>query len=365
MTTPGPVKASDGRIHLAYELILTNPTTLPFSLEQLEILDAATNRSLLTMSGMTLTNGLTSLSRTTSESSDTAISPTLAPNMSVVAWLDVPIAVASEVPARLEHRARGKLMRPDGSAVPLDLVLGGVDTRSEPATVLSAPVESGIWYMSEGCCRDDTHHRRGLVPINGQLMVAQRFAIDFYLLDEQYRTWIGDPKKLTSYLSYRKQIVAAAAGTVVEAEDGLPNTSSLPEPPPIPPISQTVGNHVIIEMTPGTYALYAHMDTGSVKVKTGDRVEKGQQIGVIGSSGNSTTPHLHFQLLTTPTFFPADSRPYVWDSFELLGRVPVRLWDDNLGLEPTGKLPFQADPSPGQRSEELPLDRAVIRFGGR
>ena len=103
------------------------------------------------------------------------------------------------------------------------------------------------------------------MPINGQLMVAQRFAIDFYLLDEQNRTWIGDPRKLTSYLSYRKQIVAAAAGTVVETEDGLPNTSSLPEPPPIPPIESTVGNHVIIEMTPGTYALYAHMDTGSVR----------------------------------------------------------------------------------------------------
>ena len=50
---------------------------------------------MLAMSGMTLTNGLTSVSRTTSERSDTAISPTLAPNMSVVAWLDVPIAVAS------------------------------------------------------------------------------------------------------------------------------------------------------------------------------------------------------------------------------------------------------------------------------
>jgi hypothetical protein len=48
--------------------------------------------------------------------------------------------------------------------------------------------------MSEGCCRDDTHHRRGLVPINGQLMVAQRFAIDFYKLDDRYRTWIGDPR---------------------------------------------------------------------------------------------------------------------------------------------------------------------------
>jgi hypothetical protein len=342
---------------------LTNPSALPFTLQRLEVRDASTHRVLLAMSGKALRNGLTSVSRTTSENADTMISPTIAPNTSAVAWLDIAVATEAGVPRRLEHRAVGKLTRPDGQRVPLEMTLGSVATSPQPAAVLGAPVKNGIWYMSEGCCRDDTHHRRGLVPINGQLMVAQRFAIDFYLLDEQNRTWIGDPRNLSSYLSYRQPILAAAAGTVVDAEDGLPNTTSLPEPPPIPPIESTVGNHVIIEMAPGTYALYAHMDTGSVAVRVGQRVEKGEQLGVIGSSGNSSTPHLHFQLLTTPTFFPSDSLPYVWDSFELLGRVPVRLWDDNLGLEPTGKLPFEAAPSPGRRTNQLPLDRAVIRFG--
>jgi Peptidase family M23 len=363
LTTPGPVKASDGRIHLAYELILTNASGLPFTLERLEMRDASTNRSLLTMSGKALNNGLTSLSNPSSETPSTKNWSTMAPSTSTIAWLDVSFAAEAEVPKRLEHRAVGTLTRPDGERLPLDLLLGGIDTSPRPATMLSAPVQNGIWYMSEGCCRDDTHHRRGLVPINGQLMVAQRFAIDLYLLDEQHRTWVGDPKKLASYLSYRKPIMAAAAGTVVDAKDGLPNTTSLPKPPPIPPIESTVGNHVIIELEPGTYALYAHMDTGSVKVKVGQRVEKGEQLGVIGSSGNSTVPHLHFQLLTTPTFFPSDSQPYVWDTFELLGKVPKRLWDDNLGLQQTGELPFEAAQSPGQRTGELPLDRAVIRFG--
>jgi hypothetical protein len=269
-----------------------------------------------------------------------------------IAWMDVSVASQADVPVRLDHRIFGALIRRD------------VETSTQPAQVLSAPVRGGIWYISEGCCTDDTHHRRGLVPINGQLMVAQRFAIDFYKLDDQHRTWIGNPKKLSSYLSYQQPIIAAAAGTVVHALDGLPNNPALPKPPPIPPIEETVGNHVIVEIGPNTYVLYAHMDPGSVKVRVGQHVEKGQELGVIGTSGNSTTPHVHFQLLSTPTFFPSNSLPYVFDQFDLLGRVPVRLWDDNLGLEPTGKLPFEAAASSGPHGDELPLDRAVVRFTG-
>jgi murein DD-endopeptidase MepM/ murein hydrolase activator NlpD len=121
---------------------------------------------------------------------------------------------------------------------------------------------------------------------------------------------------------------------------------------------------VIVEIAPGTYVLYAHMDPGSMRVRVGQRVEKGQELGLIGTSGNSTTPHLHFQLLSTPTFFPSNSLPYAFDQFDLQGRITERLWDDNLGLEPTGKLPFKADPASGPHQNQLPLDRAVVRFTG-
>jgi murein DD-endopeptidase MepM/ murein hydrolase activator NlpD len=83
---------------------------------------------------------------------------------------------------------------------------------------------------------------------------------------------------------------------------------------------------------------------------------------LIGTSGNSTTPHVHFQILTEPTFFPTDSPPYVFSQFNLLGRVPDRIWDDNLGLQPTGKLPFTPASPGGKRVKELPLDRAVVHF---
>ena len=73
-------------------------------------------------------------------------------------------------------------------------------------------------------------------------------------------------------------------------------------------------------------------------------------------------PHLHFQVLTEPTFFPADSTPFVFNSFELVGQITRRIWDDDLGLQPTGTLPFAPAAAPGVRRNQMPLDRNVIVF---
>jgi murein DD-endopeptidase MepM/ murein hydrolase activator NlpD len=167
---------------------------------------------------------------------------------------------------------------------------------------------------------------------------------------------------VTSYFSYRQPVVAAAAGIVVDSQDGLPNSTALPNPPKPPPIDQTVGNHVTVRIGAGLYALYAHLDPGSVKVHIGEKVTRGELLGLIGTSGNSTTPHLHFEIMTTPEFFPTDSVPYVFDQFQLLGRVPDRIWDDNLGLQPTGTLPFVPAQPPGSHRDQMPLDRDVVRF---
>ena len=216
--------------------------------------------------------------------------------------------------------------------------------------VLSPPVANGDWYASDSCCADDTHHRRGLVSINGEMLVPQRFAIDWYRVDSEHRAWIGDPSKVGSYLAYDQPVLASAAGSVVDIKDGLPNNPDIPKPPKTPPIADTVGNHVIVKVSPGVFLLYAHLDRNSLRVKLGEHVRRGQVLGLIGTSGNSTAPHLHFQVMTTRTFFPTDSPPFVFDNFKLLGRVTERIWDDVLGLQPTGKLPFRRHRRPAPTS---------------
>ncbi len=368
LTVPEPVQGSDGQIHLAYELLLLNVTALPVRVDQVQVLDASTHQAVLNLTGTALTAAFTPVGGPTGdEGSDdptsASRSTTIPSSATWVVWLDVSLPARHPVPRQLEHRVVGAIVSPGGAPpVPFDDVIKPVDTSRHDATLLSPPVKGGIWYMSEGCCSDDTHHRRGLAPVNGQLAVPQRFAIDFFIMDDRMQTWAGDPSKVTSYFSYRQPVIAAAAGTVVDSQDGLPNSTALPNPPKPPPIDQTVGNHVTVRIGPGLYALYAHLDPGSVKVHIGEKVTRSELLGLIGTSGNSTTPHLHFEIMTTPEFFPTDSVPYVFDQFQLLGRVPDRIWDDNLGLQPTGTLLFvPAKPSSFHR-DQMPLDRDVVRF---
>jgi hypothetical protein len=365
LTTPGPVEISDGKVHLAYELVLTNVTAIPFRVDSVEMHDAATQALVPGSTGrvdLTLL-GVGAESEGTTDPGAGTTSVTMPPASTWIAWVDVAFPRASAVPATIDHIVSGAVVPPAGSPVPVRVRIGRADTATGGPAVLGAPVPDGVWYMSEGCCADDTHHRRGLAPVNGTLSVPQRFAIDFYKLDDQHRTWEGDPSKLQSYLTYRQPILAAAAGTVVAAQDGFANSTAVPHPPKVPPIPETVGNHVIVQISDAIYVLYAHMDPGSVAVRVGDRVTRGQQLGLIGNSGNSSTPHLHFQILSTPTFFPSDSKPYAFDRFTLLGRITQRLWDDNLGLEPTGILPFETANPASPHTNALPLDRDVVQFG--
>ena len=316
-----------------------------------------------TFTGDSLVAAMRPISAAGHETADDAT--TISPSGTSIVWLDVSFDKRADVPKDLVHLVDMDLVDPPPNAPPsLDSTLGRVHVNQASPIVLGSPLAPGTWLASDGCCIDYTHHRRGYIAINGEGAVPQRYAIDFYKLDEQHQTWIGDPTNLDSYLSYEQPVFAAASGKVVAMFDGLPDQAS-PGPPPIPPIGDTVGNHVILEVKPGLYLLYAHMRPGSVLVHKGERLRKGDQIGLIGTSGNSSTPHLHFQVLTTKTFFPSDSVPWVFDRFTLVGHETERIWDDNIGLQPTGTIPYAPAENPGPRRNEMPLDRDIIDIGAR
>jgi Peptidase family M23 len=345
------VLGTDGVFHLAYELLLTNTTPASIKVGTVEVRDARTHQVWLTLTGPTLLASMSPLV------AGAASADTVIPSTGVgVVWLDVHVGSRAQVPRVLEHRVVAS-----GGRLSFDAVVALVSTKRRAPDLLGPPVRGGMWLASEGCCSDDTHHRRGLAPVNGDLAVPQRFAIDWFLLDDQHRAWIGDPAVLNSYLSYGQPVIAAAAGRVVDTLDGLPDQHP-PEPPPIPPIADTLGNHVTIKVGPGLFLLYGHLQPGSVRVRRGRRVRRGQVLGLIGTSGNSTTPHLHFQVITTPTFFPTDSPPFRFNRFDLVGQVTERIWDDNIGLQPTGLLPFAPARQPGRRRRQMPLDRNVVSF---
>jgi murein DD-endopeptidase MepM/ murein hydrolase activator NlpD len=80
-----------------------------------------------------------------------------------------------------------------------------------------------------------------------------------------------------------------------------------------------LGNHVVLDLGDGVYAAFAHLRHGSVRVRRGDRVAPGQQLADCGNSGNSTEPHLHFQLMDHPSVLLAAGLPMRFDRFQTAG----------------------------------------------
>jgi murein DD-endopeptidase MepM/ murein hydrolase activator NlpD len=77
------------------------------------------------------------------------------------------------------------------------------------------------------------------------------------------------------------------------------------------------GNHIMLDLGGGRYALYAHLQPGSLRVKKGDRLQRGQALGLVGNSGNSTQPHLNFHVTDGPTPLGSEGLPYVIDAWDI------------------------------------------------
>jgi murein DD-endopeptidase MepM/ murein hydrolase activator NlpD len=81
------------------------------------------------------------------------------------------------------------------------------------------------------------------------------------------------------------------------------------------------GNFVILDIGGGHFVMYAHLRPGTLRVKTGDTVKRGDVIGLLGNSGNSTGPHLHFQVSNTDSPLATEGLPFVFDSYEVQSRA--------------------------------------------
>ena len=85
------------------------------------------------------------------------------------------------------------------------------------------------------------------------------------------------------------------------------------------------GNIVVVDIGGGRDVLYAHLKQGSARVRVGDRVVSGQDIGLVGDSGNSDEPHLHIQVQSSPTFKISDDD---LETFPIRFRDAIVIRDD-------------------------------------
>jgi hypothetical protein len=357
-----PFPGSDGRFHLAYDLELTNASAVPATITRIDVVDAAnTSRVVASFSGPDLLQRLRALPA--APTTDAGI-PAQA---SKIAFVDFALDDAAAVPkAVLHHLWADAAPSPAVRApAPVDYLVAPLSTSAGPPRVIGPPVKGERWVALNGCCLPGFPHRSSLAPLNGKLVNGQRFAIDWKQLDAAGHFYEGDKTLNESYVDYGSEIIAVADGTITSVLDVLDANSPgvLPANDPVlgPQITvQTVdGNHIIQDLGGGTYAFYAHLEKGTLLVKPGDKVTRGQVIAKLGNTGNANASHMHFQLMDGPSALGADGLPYVIDRFALRGYLDPELIadaDDYL----SGQFPLGGDPQP--HTDQLPLAWAIVDF---
>jgi murein DD-endopeptidase MepM/ murein hydrolase activator NlpD len=110
-------------------------------------------------------------------------------------------------------------------------------------------------------------------------------------------------------------------------------------------IGAIAGNHIVISFADGLHVALVHLKRGSIRVASGQRVERGQHLADCGNSGNSTQPHVHMQAMDQPDPSSARGIPMVFDRFREWRR-------DSPGVVVRQK----AIPDEGSVIEPLPFD---------
>lgn len=357
-TQDAPVPGTDGKAHLVYEVVLTNAKAVPATLDKIDVASADNGAVLKSLSGDALVASLHTLD------AKLATSAAIPPNESRMLFIELEFASVAAAPKRIVHRISGSGASSPSSREPEPIAyeLAPYDVARKTVPVFAAPLEGGRWLAANGCCGVTGAHRGAVQTVNGRLWDSQRFAIDWMRFDKEGRMVVGDPADVHNWVDYGATVRAAAGGTVIEMKDGLPDQvpGKLPAPGTIT-IETVDGNHVVIDHGNGLFTFYAHLIAGSVTVKVGDHVLARQKLGLLGNSGNTSAPHLHFHVMSGPSPLGSDGLPYVVDRFTLLQQIADADLDKALAGEsidsPTG--------APAARAKELPLDRTVVDFGGR
>jgi hypothetical protein len=344
---PQPVLASDGRRHLAYELLLINRSFNPPAKIAL--------RSVKTLADGKVVGSLAGkrLAAVTFPFGGTEPGSVLGEGEAAYVMMDVSFPPGAKVPRRLDHQVSVEPQSPN-PVVATRYRAAPTMVLRQPATIVAPPLRGDGWIVGNGCCAELTSHRAGLLPVDGGLHEGERFAIDFIQVQPSGLLGTGPLDQLGSYPFFGDEVIAAAPGKVVTVVDGLPETP----PGALPPTTaaRAAGNHVVVAMGKQRFALYAHLQPRSIRVKVGDRVAAGAMLGLLGSSGNSNAPHLHFQLMDGADPLASNGIPYRFDHFTVSGVLA------NFGGLFEGQVAKVVPQFAGVHRNQLPLNLQVIGF---
>ena len=169
----------------------------------------------------------------------------------------------------------------------------------KPEVLYSLPFK-GKWLVANGGIDKTNSH--------SWYVCNQRYAYDFYILENE-KSFKGDGRKVTDYNCYGEPILSPADGIVVEIKNLFNDT-------PIPEVQEAIcacsdirGNYIVIKHSENEYSTIAHIKKDSFCVNVGESVKRGQKIALCGNSGNTSEPHIHFQIQQGKSFLLSASLP--------------------------------------------------------
>ena len=350
--TPTVANTDSGAV-VVYDLHVTNLTSTPMNLKRVDVLDPdRKSAAVLSLADSMLFRAMARPAPNVPAARRAQIDGGL--RAYVYVWIPVD---RNAPPTHLTHRLTFQKATPDTGKVAADttsVVLTGTTIPvANDAAVIGAPFR-GEWAAFNGPA-NSSGHRRLVLALEGHVAIGQRFAIDFLQVDSSGASHHGDPAQNSNYYAYGTELLAVADGVIAATKDGIPQNVPGANSRAVPITMETVGgNFVAIDIGKGRYALYAHVQPGSLRVKVGDRVKRGQVVALLGNSGNSTEPHVHFQIADGPTFLSSEGMPYAMESFDVVGRCGI-----DAGPPPAIKC---ARTAPVAVKGGIPLQNEVVRF---
>ena len=348
---PTPLMANN-QAFLVYEIYLTNLGSYPVKLNSLEIIsDSNEEKPLFIFSADKLRQIIKGFSGLNSPK---AMLLNIMPGEQKILFMWLSFASATDIPTKLFHVLYFQTLNKEYQLIPIKsapLIL----KKSQPI-IIASPVKGDMWVAGNAPSNTSPHRRAGIV-LDGHEYFSQRYAIDFVQIGPDGKTYHGDMLNNVNYYCYGKPVLAVANGKVLSITDNIPENMPNSGKYVVPINLQTAGgNEVILDLGNGLYALYGHLIPGTIQVKAGDVIKKGDVLGKIGNSGNSTEAHLHFQIMDKPSTLAANGVPYAFDGYEL---YPSEV----TGIDATYKIKLLSKKT-RKFINQLMLEDAVVKFKG-
>jgi murein DD-endopeptidase MepM/ murein hydrolase activator NlpD len=348
--SPTPVNAH-GRVVLAYEIHMTNFQAGEITLKRVEVFGDTPNETIASLKDDSL---LAALFRPGAPT--VADKRVMSGGTRAIVYMWFTLDPARARPKSGHHRFLFSIARADGKSEERDVDAARFEISPQGPVVISPPVKQGTWLAAFGPSSSSTH-RRALLPAFGHTGNSERFAVDWMKLGDDGKLFHGDAKVNANWYGYGTEVLSVGDAVVTAVKDGIPENVPFSPERAVPITLDTLGgNHVILSLGASKFALYAHLQPGSIRVKVGQRVRRGQVLALLGNSGNSVGPHLHFHISNENSPRQSEGLPFVLDSFTLLDTAK----DLREVIERGWNAPVP--PKPEKRHREMPLENEVVEF---